>query len=140
MDEFFIILTGPLFVVWISLFYVIAKLIIRHMIHQLIGHSDDTWIIIAWTFVDISVLTLSLCLGCDVPLRYNLNPNASKLWYATLGLCIFMSALFYGSFVKRRNNMGKIGPFRDVRLFFYLSFTWLFGFAFFLPSLNALKL
>ena len=130
-------LTGKSFVVIISLFYIAAKLFIRHLIHNLINHKYDGWAVIAWSWVDISVLTLSLCLSSNVPGKLQLSQNGVALWYIGLGICIFLSILFYGFFIKRKNETKGKPPYKDIRMGFYLSSISVLGLAYFLPTMVA---
>src|ERR1051325_6189635 len=132
------LLTGKLFVVVISLFYIAIKILIRHLIHRLIGHNYDKWAVFAWSWVDIAVLTLSLCINTNVTKRLQLTDNEIALWYITLAVCIFLSALCYGFFIRRKNETSGVPPLKDLKTAFFLTMTIFFGIAFFIPTMMAI--
>ena len=130
--------TGNLFAASISLFYLIAKLTIRLIVHRLVKQPYDKWGTFAWFSVDIAVLTLALCISSHVTERLQFTYEQTVWWYLLLGFSIVIAALAYAQFIQHRKKVKKVFPLRSLRLATCLTIDWFFGLAFFLPTINAL--
>jgi hypothetical protein len=138
-DAFVNSLTGNLFGAAISLFYLIAKLTIRLIVHRLVRQPYDKWGTFAWFSVDVAVLTLALCISSRVTERLNFTYEEAAWWYLLLGFSIMISSLCYGDFLRQKKKLKKTFPLKNWRLATCLTVDWFFGLAFFLPTINALK-
>ncbi|MCI0564945.1 MAG: hypothetical protein MN733_41290 [Nitrososphaera sp.] len=132
------VLTGPLFPGWLGLLYLFGKLLMRHAVHRLVGHDYDAWAVMCWTFVDMAVLSLSLCIGFRVPLRYGFNDNGLILWYIFLAFFMFLATYFYGMFMKRRLQVPDLPPYRDLKMSMSITCSWFFGLACLFPTMHGL--
>lgn len=131
--------TDNYFVLFISLSYMLISLIVKSIVHGLINYRNDLWIVFAWTSIDISMITLAVCIGSNIPKHRGLSYNETAFWYLGLAFCVVMAALFYGLYVKLKNNDRDRTLFRLFKLGLYMTLNWLFGFAFFVPTLNGLN-
>lgn len=131
LDNLIKFLSGKLYVPFMGIFYVIAKIIAKYYTHKLILNDNeklDLWPVIAWFAVDLAVLSLALSLTLNIPQQKGLDQT---IWYMVLGLSIFLSCFLYGHFMKLRKRPNNSYSFRRLRLSLLLCFSYLPGGAFF---------
>lgn len=133
---------GSHFVLFMGLFYLIAKMIIRQMVHKLVvregAKAADGWGAFAWSGVDIAVLTLGLSIAANVPSLKDYTYHEEAIWYSGMALSLFISALMYGFFIKRRKSMRNLSPIHSPRLAALFSGCMFFGVVFFPFTLAAI--
>ena len=139
LAPFFQSLTGDYFSPVVGLFYICAKLLIRHILHKFADAIYDFWGTMAWFGVDIILLSSSISIALQVPEKLHLNYHASVYFYLTILVCFLGTCAFYTFFMKRRRSLEGIRPYCDVRLFLYISTIWLLGFASFWAIVDSLK-
>jgi len=121
------------FIIILSFSYIISKIFSKALIRNLIGIPSDSWEIISWFSVDVAFITLGICVAkiniCALP------SEIKVVWFFGLVLIIFLSTIFYGFFIKRKNII-KTAPIKDLRLFFNITFSYFISFGGLLLSYN----
>jgi hypothetical protein len=124
----------------IGLTYILIKILVKFYIYKAIEHEFDFWDVLAWFSLDIMLLSLSVCVALDVPSqKWNLKPIASYFFYIIFVVFCITNGFCYLYFTKRRDQLEKIPPIKDLKLASLLSVSWAIGFYWFWGIFDALK-
>jgi hypothetical protein len=123
----------------IGLFYIVAKIFFRHLIHSAINHVYDFWSTLAWFSVDLCLLSLAVCAGSKAHAKMGFTHEETIFLYAVFVSSLLLVFFAYLFFTQRRDGLENIRPYKDARLAAYMTFSWFVGFAWFWTVLEALK-
>ena len=124
IQDFFILISGKLFALFISLSYLVSKIVLRHILKTFVTIAYDIWDSIAWFAVDIAILNFSISIALRIPHKYNWNYEQTVVWYILLTCTFLISCVLYACIIKARGNQKKRTPLNSFRLFSYLSSSW----------------
>lgn len=96
-------LSGPLYLPSISLFYLLVKIMIRHILKVLLKSHFDLWDTLSWFAVDIALLSLALSISLHVPDKMGFGYEQSVIWYLAFGALFIICCLCYAYTLQQKH-------------------------------------
>lgn len=124
IDELLLILSKN-YILSIAFSYLILKILIKTGVRNLIKISTDYWEISVWFSIDVLFIALSYSI-LKVP-KDNCLLEYKVLWFVALAVVGLLLIGFYAKFIERQ-KLHHSNPFKDIRLFMYISVNYFFSF------------